>query len=79
MENFKERFNALIIDKLGIDESEIIATARFNEDLGADSLDMVELVMDFEREFKITIPDEESEKIKTVADAELYLTRFIIK
>lgn len=79
MENFKEKFNALIIDKLGITESEIISTARFNEDLGADSLDMVELVMEFEKEFKISVPDDDADQIRTVEDAQNYILNILNK
>ena len=70
MENFKEIFNNNITDKLGVDESEIFPSAKFTEDLGANSLDMIELVLEPEKEFKITIPDEVAEEIKTVEDAE---------
>lgn len=73
MENFKEKFNNLIIEKLSVEKEQITSDAKFMDDLGADSLDMVELVMEFEREFKISIRDEEAEKIITVADAENYL------
>jgi len=73
MEDFKERFINLIVDKLNVDSSKISHDTKFMDDLGADSLDMVELLMEFEREFKITIPDEDSEKIKTVGEAELFL------
>ena len=73
MENFKEKFNSLIVEKLNVEESVIVPEARFVEDLGADSLDMVELVMEFEKEFKISIPDEVAEEISTVADAEKYI------
>lgn len=75
MENFKEKFINLIIEKCGVDKEQITSASRFNEDLGADSLDMVELVMEFEKEFKISIPDEVAEEIKTVADAENYLIK----
>lgn len=74
MENFKERFDNLIIEKLSIEKEEITPHAKFTKELGADSLDMVELIMEFEKEFKIVIPDEEAEKIKTVAEAEQYLS-----
>ena len=73
MENFKDRFDNLIIDKLGVEKIQIISDAKFIDDLGADSLDMVELVMEFEREFNISIPDEVAEEIKTVAEAEKYI------
>jgi len=64
----------IIIDKLGVEESQITPEASFTNDLGADSLDIVELVMGFETEFDISIPDEAAEKIGTVGDAISYLT-----
>ena len=64
----------IIIDKLGVEESQITPTASFTNDLGADSLDIVELVMGFESAFDISIPDEDAEKITTVGDATKYLT-----
>ena len=60
---------AIIVDKLGVDEVEITSTANFTDDLGADSLDTVELIMEFEKEFDIQIPDDKAEKITTVGDA----------
>ena len=73
MENFKARFETLLIEKLGVFQEDLQPDVRFVEDLEADSLDMVELIMDFESEFKLTIPDEDAEKIVTVGDAERYL------
>lgn len=73
MENFKERFDKLLIDKLGVSQEDIKPYAKFTEDLGADSLDMVELIMEFEIEFNLTIPDEDTETIHMVSDAEKYL------
>jgi len=73
MENFKERFDKLLIDKLGVSQEDLKPEAKFTEDLGADSLDMVELIMEFESEFKVTIPDDDTEEILTVIDAEEYL------
>ena len=73
MENFKERFDKLLIDKLGVSQEDIKPEAKFTDDLGADSLDMVELIMEFESEFKVTIPDDDTEEILTVRDAENYL------
>lgn len=73
MENFKEKFDNLIVEKLGVEKVQILSDAKFMDDLGADSLDMVELVMEFEREFNISIPDEVAEEIKTVAEAEKYI------
>jgi len=64
----------LIVDKLGVEESEVTLTARFIEDLGADSLDTVELIMKFEEEFGMEIPETEAEKLKTVQDAINYIT-----
>ncbi len=75
MKDFRERFNTLLIDKLGISQEDIKPEAKFNEDLGADSLDMVELIMEFESEFQITIPDEDAEGISKVGDAEAYLVQ----
>ena len=74
MENFKEKFNALLTDKLNISLEELKPEAAFFE-LGANSLDMVELIIDFERAFQITISDDEIEKIITIGDAEDYLKR----
>ena len=59
----------IIVDKLGVDEAEVTPEASFTNDLGADSLDTVELIMEFEKAFEITIPDDTAEKIATVADA----------
>ena len=60
---------AIIVDKLGVDESEVTSEASFTNDLGADSLDTVELIMEFEKEFDIQIPDDQAEAIATVGDA----------
>ena len=73
MENLKNKIKEIIIDKLGIEESEITDSASFTNDLGADSLDTVELIMEFEKEFNVSIPDEDAEKIATVGDAISYL------
>ena len=73
MENLENKIKEIIIDKLGIEESEITDSASFTNDLGADSLDTVELIMEFEKEFNVSIPDEEAEKIQTVGDAVTYL------
>ena len=64
----------IIVDKLGVEESQITNEASFTNDLGADSLDIVELVMEFENQFGISIPDEDAEKIGTVGDAVKYLS-----
>ena len=73
MENLENKIKEIIVDKLGIEESEITDSASFTNDLGADSLDTVELIMEFEIEFNVSIPDEEAEKIQTVGDAVAYL------
>ena len=65
---------AIIVDKLGVDENEVTNEASFTNDLGADSLDTVELIMEFEKEFNIAIPDDPAEKIATVGDAVTYIT-----
>jgi acyl carrier protein len=64
---------SIIVEKLGVDESDVTEDASFTNDLGADSLDTVELIMEFEKEFDLTIPDEEAEDIATVGDAIDYL------
>ena len=69
MSDVNSRVVAIIVDKLGVDESEVTAEASFTNDLGADSLDTVELIMEFEKEFDIQIPDDQAEKIATVGDA----------
>ena len=67
------KVKAIIVDKLGVEESEGTPEASFTNDLGADSLDTVELIMEFEKQFGITIPDDQAEKIATVADAIAYI------
>lgn len=69
----EEKVKAIIVDKLGVDEADVVETASFTQDLGADSLDTVELIMEFEKEFGITIPDDDAEKITTVGDAISYI------
>ena len=64
---------AIIVNKLGVDESEVTPGASFTNDLGADSLDTVELIMDFEKKFNVEIPDDAAEKISTVGDAIKYI------
>ena len=71
----EERIKAIIVEQLGVDEGQITATASFIDDLGADSLDTVELVMAFEEEFDIEIPDDDAEKIRTVQDVISYLSK----
>lgn len=73
MSNVAEKVTGIIVDKLGVDASEITPEASFANDLGADSLDTVELIMEFEKEFNISIPDEAAEKIVTVGDSITYL------
>jgi acyl carrier protein len=74
MADIAAKVKQIIVDKLGVDESEVTDNASFTNDLGADSLDTVELIMEFEKEFDLAIPDEEAEKIETVGDAVTYLT-----
>ena len=69
MSDIAEKVKAIIVDKLGVDESEVTNEANFINDLGADSLDTVELIMEFEKEFDIQIPDDKAEAIATVGDA----------
>ena len=84
MLNLKKGFNHECngkgeVEKLGVDESAVVPSASFANDLGADSLDTVELIMDFEKEFGIQIPDEDSEKIATVGDAISYIEAHVQK
>ena len=67
--DIEDTVKSIIVDKLGVDESDVSREASFTNDLGADSLDTVELIMEFEKEFDLTIPDEEAEEIATVGDA----------
>ena len=69
MSDVATKVKAIIIDKLGVDEAEVTDSASFTNDLGADSLDTVELIMEFEKEFDIQIPDDKAEAISTVGDA----------
>ncbi len=71
--NIDEKVKSIIVEQLGVEEDEVTPTASFAEDLGADSLDQVELVMALEEEFNLEISDEEAEKIKTVQDAITYI------
>ena len=73
MSEIASRVKAIIVDKLGVEESEVTPEASFTNDLGADSLDTVELIMEFEKEFGISIPDDQAEKIQTVGDAISYI------
>lgn len=74
MASVDERVKSIIVEQLGVEESQVTDTAKFVEDLGADSLDTVELVMALEEEFSIEIPDEDAEKIATVGDAVNYIS-----
>jgi acyl carrier protein len=74
MSEIAEKVTSIIVDKLGVEESEVTHEASFTNDLGADSLDTVELIMEFEKEFNIAIPDEQAERIGTVGDAVTYIT-----
>jgi acyl carrier protein len=73
MSDIKSRVVSIIVVKLGVEESEVNNEASFTNDLGADSLDTVELIMEFEKEFNIAIPDDQAEKIQTVGDAVSYI------
>ena len=73
MSAIEEKVKAIIVDKLGVDETEVKPEASFTNALGADSLDTVELIMEFEKEFNISIPDDKAEKISTVGDAIAYI------
>tara|TARA_B100000767_G_scaffold266709_1_gene284472 strand:- start:655 stop:885 length:231 start_codon:yes stop_codon:yes gene_type:complete len=73
MSEVAEKVKAIIVDKLGVDESEVTNEASFTNDLGADSLDTVELIMEFEKEFDIQIPDDKAEAISTVGDAVTFI------
>jgi acyl carrier protein len=74
-ESIEEKVKQIIVDELGVEESEVTPNARFVDDLGADSLDNVELVMRFEEEFGVEIPDEDAEKIQSVRDAIEYIEK----
>lgn len=73
MSEISEKVKQIIVDKLGVDDSEVTNEASFTNDLGADSLDTVELIMEFEKEFDVSIPDEQAENIQTVGQAVEYL------
>ena len=77
MADIKERVVAIIVDKLGVDEGEVTPEASFTNDLGADSLDTVELIMEFEKEFNIAIPDDQAENIATVGEAIKYIEEHV--
>ena len=73
MSDIASKVKKIIVEKLGVDESEVTAEASFTNDLGADSLDTVELIMEFEKEFNVSIPDDQAENIQTVGQAIAYL------
>jgi len=73
MTEIENKVKAIIVDKLGVEDSQVTNDANFQTDLGADSLDTVEMIMEFEKEFKISIPDEDTQKIATVGDAIAYV------
>lgn len=73
MSEVADKVKKIIVEKLGVDENEVTPTAEFTKDLGADSLDTVELIMEFEKEFDITISEDQAEKISTVGDAIAYI------
>lgn len=73
MAEIESKVKAIIVDKLGVEEAQVTNDANFSTDLNADSLDTVELIMEFEKEFGVTIPDEDTQKISTVGDAIAYI------
>lgn len=75
MSEIANKVKSIIVDKLGVDEKEVTPAASFTNDLGADSLDTVELIMEFEKEFNIAIPDDQAEKISTVGQAIDYIEK----
>jgi acyl carrier protein len=75
MSDIKSKVIAIIVDKLGVEETEVTNEASFTNDLGADSLDTVELIMEFEKEFNIAIPDDQAETIQTVGNAIDYIEK----
>lgn len=79
MSDIEARVKAIVVDKLSVGEDEVKNEASFANDLGADSLDTVELIMEFEKEFGISIPDDKSEKIATVGDAIAYIEENVAK
>lgn len=79
MSEIKQKVTDIIVDKLGVQASEVIPAASFTNDLGADSLDNVELIMEFEKEFNISIPDNQAESIQTVGQAIQYLEQHTAK
>jgi len=79
MSDIENKVKSIIIEKLGVDEKEVTPEASFTNDLGADSLDTVEIIMEFEKEFNITIPDDQAEKISTVGEAVSYVENNVKK
>lgn len=79
MSDIAAKVKAIIVDKLGVDESEVTNEASFTNDLGADSLDTVELIMEFEKEFDLAIPDDQAEKISTVGEAIAHIEEAVKK
>lgn len=79
MSEIEAKVKDIIVDKLGVDEADVKPEASFTNDLGADSLDTVELIMEFEKQFGITIPEDKSEKISTVGDAIAYIEENVNK
>ena len=73
MSEINEKVKAIIVEKLGVDAAEVTPEKSFTNDLGADSLDTVELIMEFEKEFNLSIPDDQAEKISTVGDAVAFI------
>ncbi len=77
MSEIEQKVKAIIVEKLGVEEDEVTQEASFTNDLGADSLDTVELIMEFEKEFDISIPDEMAESIGTVGDAITFINKAV--
>ncbi len=77
MSEIENKVKAIVVDKLGVEESQVTLDASFAADLNADSLDTVELIMEFEKEFNITIPDEDTQKISTVGDVVAYIEKAV--
>lgn len=77
MAEIESKVKAIIVDKLGVDASQVTTDASFSADLNADSLDTIELIMEFEKEFNITIPDEDTQKIVTVGDVVAYIEKAV--
>ena len=77
MSEIASRVKAIIVDKLGVEESEVTSDASFTNDLGADSLDTVELIMEFEKQFEVKIPEDQADKISTVGDAIAFIEKMV--